>query len=73
MNSNIKTELTEDEARILTDVQYICKSTSLITDSLRNGNDVAQLPNGDIMVTEVKVVHMYYTWDKEKSKMVRIS
>lgn len=71
MSAKPKTDTTEDQ--ILTDVQYICKSTTLITDSLRNGNDIAQLPNGDIMVTEVKVVHMHYTWDKDKCKMIRIS
>ena len=62
-----------DKSEILTDVEYICKSTKLITDSLRNGCDIAQLPNGDVMVTEVKVVHMHYTWDSGKNKMTRLS
>lgn len=57
----------------LTDIDYICKSTTLITDSLRNGKDIAQLPNGDIIVTERKIVHLHYTWDASKAKMVRIS
>jgi hypothetical protein len=57
----------------LTDIDYICKSTTLITESLRNGKDIAQLPNGDIIVTERKIVHLHYTWDQEKGKMVRIS
>lgn len=57
----------------LTNVEYICKSTKLISDSLRNGCDIAQLPNGDVMVTETKVVHMHYVWNKEKGKMVRLS
>ena len=61
------------EAEVLTDIQYICKSTSLITESLRNGKDIAQLPNGDVVVTEVKTVHQHYTWDQAKAKMVRIS
>lgn len=57
----------------LTDIDYICKSTTLITESLRNGKDIAQLPNGDIIVTERKIVHLHYTWDPAKGKMVRIS
>lgn len=57
----------------LTDIDYICKSTTLITESLRNGKDIAQLPNGDIIVTERKIVHLHYTWDSSKGKMVRIS
>lgn len=63
----------EDKTDILTDLEYICKSTKLITEALRNGCDIAQLPNGDVMITETKVVHMYYTWDKTKEKMTRVS
>jgi hypothetical protein len=58
---------------ILNNVEYICRSTQLITDALRNGCDIAQLPNGDVMVTETKVVHMHYVWNKDKGKMVRLS
>lgn len=64
---------TEDGPDPLTDIDYICKSTTLITESLRNGKDIAQLPNGDIIVTERKIVHLHYTWDASKGKMVRIS
>lgn len=63
----------KDGADPLTDIDYICKSTTLITESLRNGKDIAQLPNGDIIVTERKIVHLHYTWDASKGKMVRIS
>ncbi len=35
-------QTTEDQVEILTDIQYICKSTSLITESLRNGKDIAR-------------------------------
>lgn len=62
-----------DKTDILTNLEYICKSTKLITEALRNGCDIAQLPNGDVMITETKVVHMYYTWDKSKEKMTRVS
>ena len=62
-----------DETDILNNVEYICKSTKLITEALRNGCDIAQLPNGDVLVTETKVVHMHYVWSKEKEKMIRLS
>lgn len=60
-------------SELVHDVEYICGSTKLIVDSLRNGNDVAQLPNGDVMVTEVKVVHMHYVWNEKRKKMTRVS
>lgn len=63
----------EDKSEILTNLEYICKSTKLITEALSNGCDIAQLPNGDVMITETRIVHMYYTWDKIKEKMTRIS
>ena len=61
------------EGDVFSDIQYICKSTSLIVDSLQKGLDVAQLPNGDILITEVKTVNTQYSWDKNKQKMARIS
>ncbi|MGV2333167.1 MAG UNVERIFIED_CONTAM: DUF2671 domain-containing protein [Planctomycetaceae bacterium] len=78
--SNLETNKNNDKGRNqavakdpLTDIDYICKSTTLITESLRNGKDIAQLPNGDIIVTERKIVHLHYTWDPIKAKMTRIS
>ena len=73
-DKNIATKVQENNVpEILTNVEYICKSTKLISESLRNGCDIAQLPNGDVMVTETKIVHMHYVWSKEKNKMVRLS
>lgn len=61
-----------EEKDIMSDIRYICKSCSLITESLQKGNDVMQLPNGDIIVTEVKTFTFQYTWDDKKGKLVRI-
>ena len=55
------------------DIKYICGSTSLIVESLQKGLDIAQLPNGDVIVTEVKTVNTHYSWDKNKQRMVKIS
>ena len=58
---------------ILLDVKYICESGTLITESLQRGSDVMQLPNGDIIVSELKPVTFLYTWDNVKSKLVRVT
>lgn len=58
---------------ILSNVKYICKSSSLITEALQKGLDIAQLPNGDIIVTEIKAINTQYSWDPEKSKMVKVN
>lgn len=58
---------------LFSDVKYICHTTSLITEALQQGFDIAQLPNGDVMVTEIKAVNIQYRWDADKQKMVKIS
>lgn len=63
----------EDKKDIFSDLKYICNSTSLIVESLQRGLDVAQLPSGDVIVTEVKTVNTQYSWDKLKQRMVKIS
>lgn len=57
---------------IFTDIDYICNSTPLIIDSLQRGLDIAQLPNGDIIVTEIKTVNTQYSWDKVKQRMIKV-
>ncbi len=57
---------------IMSDIRYICKSCTLITESLQKGCDVMQMPNGDIIVTEVKTFTFQYTWDDKKGKLVRL-
>ena len=63
----------EEESKddIFSDINYICKTTPLIVESLENGLDVAQLPNGDILTTEVKTVNTQYSWDKTKQRMFK--
>lgn len=62
----------QDNQDIFDNLQYICESSVLIADSLQRGLDVAQLPNGDIVITEIKTVNIQYVWNNEKQKMVRI-
>lgn len=63
------TQKFEDD--IFSDIKYICKTSALITESLQRGCDVAQLANGDIIITEVKTINTQYSWDDNKKKMVR--
>lgn len=65
------TEKNTEEKDLMSDVRYVCKSCSLITESLQKGCDVMQMPNGDIIVTELKTVVFQYTWDDKKGKLVR--
>ncbi len=59
------------EADLMADMRYVCKSCSLITESLQKGCDVLQMSNGDIIVTELKAVTFKYSWDEKKGKLVR--
>jgi hypothetical protein len=56
----------------MSDIRYICKSCALITESLQKGCDVMQMPNGDVIITEVKTVTFQYSWDDKKGKLVRV-
>jgi hypothetical protein len=73
LESYVKSQPQEDiEGDILSDVRYICSSCALITEALQKGCDILQMPNGDIIVTELKPVTFQYTWDEKKGKLVRV-
>lgn len=71
----VKDNLCENlqENDVFSDIDYICNSTHLIVDSLQRGLDIAQLPNGDIIVTEIKTINTQYVWDKNKGRMLKMS
>jgi len=71
--NSLSTNKEEENEDIFSDINYICKSTPLIVSSLQKGLDVAQLPNGDVLITEVRVVNTQYSWDKDKQKLTKIS
>lgn len=60
-----------EDGGVMSDIRYICKSCSLITESLQKGCDVMQLANGDIIITEMKPITFQYSWDEKKGKLVR--
>ncbi|MCT4635765.1 MAG: DUF2671 domain-containing protein [Rickettsiales bacterium] len=71
IESYIENNIDKSEHDLMSDVKYVCKSCSLITESLQKGCDVMQMPNGDIIITELKAVTFHYTWDAKKSALVR--
>ena len=60
-----------EEANILSNPSYICASSQVITNALKQGSDVMQLPNGEIIITEYKAITVHYHWDIEKKKIIR--
>src|SRR3984957_3658360 len=68
--SNINNQSGEKD--VMSDMRYVRKSCSLITEALQKGCDVMHMPNGDIIITEVKTFTFQYSWDEKKGKMVRV-
>lgn len=68
---NNQNAVESNESDIMSNIKYIRRSYSLITEALQKGCDVMQLPNGDVIVTETKTVTYHYNWDDDKGKMVR--
>ena len=73
LKEQVPTQSNEDEKDVFSDLKYICNSTSLIVESLQRGLDVAQLPSGDFIVTEIKTVNTQHSWDENKQRVVKIS
>jgi hypothetical protein len=53
------------------DLNYIKRSSVLVSDALQKGSDIMQLANGDIVVTEVKTVTYKYVWNDVKGRFER--
>lgn len=60
------------EYDIMSDIRYIRKSCSLVTDALKKGCDVLQMPNGDIVITEIRTVSFQYSWNDDKTKFEKV-
>jgi len=70
-NKDLQTKDNNAEKDVMSDIRYISKSCGLITEALQRGCDVIQMPNGDILVNERKIVTYQYNWDDQKGKLVR--
>ena len=62
-----------NEINILDDIEYISKSTHIIAEALRRAAEVAQLVNGDIVITEFKIISNCYSWSPKIKNMVKVS
>lgn len=56
-------------ADLMANPEYLRHSSSVINDALKDGFDVLQLPNGDIVTTGTKIITHTYVWDAEKAKL----
>ena len=66
-----KPEIDSPVVNMMTDPAYLRQSSALINEALQKGFDVLQLANGDVVTTGTKTVVYQYTWDAEKSKLVK--
>ncbi len=64
-------QMAEQEDDLVNDSNYVRKSANLINDALHKGADIMQMPNGDVHITETKVVTYKYTWNPEKARFER--
>lgn len=62
-------EESNDLSELMVNPEYLRYSSSIINDALKDGFDVLQLPNGDIVTTGTKIVTNTYVWDAEKGVM----
>jgi hypothetical protein len=69
-----KAAASEDEnglADLMANPEYLRHSSTIINEALKDGFDVLQLPNGDIVTTGTKIITNTYSWDQNKAKLVK--
>ena len=71
-NMQNKLKITSISGNILNDIHYMCVSSKVIMSALKKGCDVAQLPNGDLIITEIKAINTQYHWDHEEQRLVKV-
>jgi hypothetical protein len=58
---------------LMSDPDYMKHSSGVIHAALKEGFDVLQLPNGDIVTTGTKVIVTTYRWDDKRKKLSKSS
>ena len=58
-------------ADLMANPEYLRHSSSVINEALKEGFDVLQLPNGDIVTTGTKTIVNTFTWDASKGKLTK--
>ncbi len=61
-----------EDQDVVNEPGYMESSSSIIQEALKNGFDVLQLENGDIVTTGTKVIVNTYRWNKDHKEMLRI-
>lgn len=56
-------------AELMANPEYLRHSSSVINDALKEGFDVLQLPNGDILTTGTKTIVNTYVWDAQSARL----
>jgi hypothetical protein len=67
-----RAQATDEEnglADLMANPEYLRHSSAIINDALKEGFDVLQLPNGDIVTTGTKTIVNTYVWDASKGKL----
>lgn len=58
-------------SELMANPEYLRHSSAVINEALKDGFDVLQLPNGDIVTTGTKIITHTYMWDAGKRKLVK--
>jgi hypothetical protein len=72
VTKDARASATEDDnmlADLMANPEYLRHSSSIINDALKEGFDVLQLPNGDIVTTGTKTIVNTYVWDAASSRL----
>lgn len=56
-------------AELMANPEYLRHSSSIINDALKDGFDVLQLPNGNIVTTGTKTIVNTFVWDAAKGSL----
>lgn len=71
--TNNSEKATQEVNNALSCTEYLRQARIVITEALKNGCDVVQMPNGEIIIREQKTVTTKFNWHKEKEKIVKLS
>lgn len=56
-------------SELMANPEYLRHSSSIINEALKEGFDVLQLPNGDIVTTGTKTIVNTYVWDAQNARL----
>ncbi len=56
-------------AELMANPEYLRHSSTIINEALKEGFDVLQLPNGDIVTTGTKTIVNTYVWDEAGNRL----